>query len=82
MRACPSGGWEVSEAPGKLPGDFLKLFKDLEFFDSVFPNMPDTVAVLALKYLSDYMSRYYDQKVLSEVYSIPLLRRIPIWSGH
>lgn len=48
--------------------------KDLTFFDSVSPNMPDTVAVLALKYLSDYMSRYYGQKVLifMDEYDAPL----------
>lgn len=48
--------------------------KDLTFFDSVSPNMPDTVAVLALKYLSDYMSRYYGQKVLIflDEYDTPL----------
>lgn len=48
--------------------------KDLTFFDSVSPNMQDTVAVLALKYLSDYMSRYYGQKVLifMDEYDTPL----------
>lgn len=48
--------------------------KDLAFFDSLSPNMLDTVAVLALKYLSDYMSRYYGQKVLIflDEYDTPL----------
>lgn len=38
--------------------------KDMEFFDSVSSRMPDDVAVLALKYLSDYLEAYYGQKVL------------------
>ena len=38
--------------------------KELEFFDSVSSKMPDDVAVLALKYLSDYLEAYYGQKVL------------------
>lgn len=48
--------------------------RELEFFDSVSPDMTDAVAVLALKYLSDYMSRYYGQKVLIflDEYDTPL----------
>ena len=48
--------------------------KELEFFDSVSSKMPDDVAVLALKYLSDYMERYYGQKVLIflDEYDTPL----------
>lgn len=48
--------------------------KEQNFFDSVVPEMPDSVAVLALKYLSDYMSRYYGQKVLIflDEYDTPL----------
>ena len=36
--------------------------KELEFFDSVSSRMPDDVAVLALKYLSDYLNTYYGKK--------------------
>lgn len=48
--------------------------REQEFFDSVSSDMPDTVAVLALKYLSDYLSRYYGQKVLIflDEYDTPL----------
>ena len=48
--------------------------KEMEFFDSVSSRMPDDVAVLALKYLSDYMERYYGQKVLIflDEYDTPL----------
>ncbi len=48
--------------------------KELEFFDSVSSRMPDDVAVLALKYLSDYLSRYYGQNVLIflDEYDTPL----------
>ncbi len=38
--------------------------RDRLFFDSVTSDMTDDVAVLALHYLSDYMSRYYGRKVL------------------
>ena len=48
--------------------------KDQEFFDSVSHRMPDDVAELALQYLSDYLSRYYGQKVLIflDEYDTPL----------
>ncbi len=48
--------------------------RELEFFDSVSPDMEDTVAVLALKYLSDYLAAYYGQKVLIflDEYDTPL----------
>ncbi len=48
--------------------------RELDFFDSVSSDMADAVAVLALKYLSDYMSRYYGQKVLIflDEYDTPL----------
>lgn len=48
--------------------------KDMEFFDSVSSRMPDDVAVLALKYLSDYLEAYYSQKVLIllDEYDTPL----------
>ena len=48
--------------------------KDLKFFDSVTHDMPDTAAVLALKYLSDYLCRYYRQKILIflDEYDTPL----------
>ena len=38
--------------------------REQNFFDSVSPEMTDGVAVLALKYLSDYLEAYYGQKVL------------------
>ncbi len=48
--------------------------RELDFFDSVSPDMEDAVAVLALKYLSDYLSVYYGQKVLIflDEYDTPL----------
>ncbi|MCI9150761.1 MAG: AAA family ATPase [Lachnospiraceae bacterium] len=48
--------------------------RELEFFDSVSSRMPDDVAVLALKYLSDYLAAYYGQKVLIflDEYDTPL----------
>ncbi len=48
--------------------------KELEFFDSVSSRMPDDVAVLALKYLSDYLNTYYGKKVLIflDEYDTPL----------
>ncbi|MCI8282633.1 MAG: AAA family ATPase [Lachnospiraceae bacterium] len=48
--------------------------RELEFFDSVSPDMEDTVAVLALKYLSDYLEAYYGRKVLIflDEYDTPL----------
>lgn len=48
--------------------------KEMEFFDSVSPKMSDDVAVLALKYLSDYLERYYGRKVLIflDEYDTPL----------
>jgi len=48
--------------------------QDLNFFDAVAPDMPEDIAVLALKNLSDYLSRYYGQKVLIflDEYDTPL----------
>lgn len=48
--------------------------RDQAFFDAVTSEMSDDVAVLALKYLSDYMSRYYGKKVLIllDKYDTPL----------
>ena len=48
--------------------------REQEFFDSVSPEMADGVAVRALKYLSDYMGRYYGQKILVflDEYDTPL----------
>ena len=48
--------------------------REQNFFDSVSPKMSDDVAVLALKYLSDYLERYYGQKVLIflDEYDTPL----------
>ncbi len=48
--------------------------KDMEFLDSVSSRMSDDVAVLALKYLSDYLAAYYGQKVLIflDEYDTPL----------
>lgn len=48
--------------------------KDMEFYDSVNMNMPDDVADLSIMYLSDYMSRYYEKKViiLLDEYDTPL----------
>ena len=48
--------------------------RDRLFFDSVTSDMTDDVAVLALHYLSDYMSRYYGRKVLIflDEYDTPL----------
>ena len=48
--------------------------QDLKFYDAVTSDMPEDVAVLALKNLSDYMSRYYGQKVLIflDEYDTPL----------
>lgn len=48
--------------------------REQAFFDSVSPQMSDEAAVLALKYLSDYMSRYYGKKVLIflDEYDTPL----------
>ena len=48
--------------------------REQEFFDSVTPDMPDTVAELTLQYLCDYLSRYYGQKalILLDEYDTPL----------
>ncbi|MCI8693928.1 MAG: AAA family ATPase [Lachnospiraceae bacterium] len=48
--------------------------REQNFFDSVSPEMTDDVAVLALKYLSDYLESYYGQKVLIflDEYDTPL----------
>lgn len=48
--------------------------KDLAFFDSVKPDMKDDVAILAIQYMSDYLSRYYGKKVLIflDEYDTPL----------
>lgn len=58
---------------------YLKSGKDIgkeerDFFESVVPDMPDTVAVYSLKYLSDYLARYYGRKVLIllDEYDTPL----------
>lgn len=45
-----------------LRDEMLLNEKELAFFDSVSPDMPENVAVLALKHLSDFMSRYYGKK--------------------
>lgn len=48
--------------------------KEQNFFDAVSPDMSDDIAVLTLKYLSDYLKRYYGQKVLIflDEYDTPL----------
>ncbi len=48
--------------------------KEQAFFDSVTPDMADDTAVLALQYLSDFMSRHYGKKVLifMDEYDTPL----------
>lgn len=48
--------------------------RELAFYDSVDWNMPDNVAALALKKLSEYMSRYYGKNVLifMDEYDTPL----------
>lgn len=48
--------------------------RDREYFDNVREDMSDDVAVVALNYLSDYMSRYYGKKVLIllDEYDTPL----------
>ncbi len=58
---------------------YVKKGKDMgereqKFFDSVTFDMSDDVAELSLQYLSDYLSRYYGQKVLIflDEYDTPL----------
>lgn len=48
--------------------------EDWEFINSVNMDMPDDVASLTLMYLSDYLSRYYNKKVLIflDEYDTPL----------
>lgn len=48
--------------------------KEREFVDSVSFRMPDDIAVLVLKYLSDYQSRFYGKHVLVflDEYDTPL----------
>ena len=48
--------------------------KEREFFDRISPKMEDQIASLALKYLSDFLSRYYGKKViiLLDEYDTPL----------
>ena len=48
--------------------------RDMEFFDSVRVDMPDDVAAVSLKYLSDYLSRYYGKNTLIflDEYDTPL----------
>lgn len=48
---------------------------DKAFFDSVCTDMPDVVATLALRKLSDYLYRYYGKKViiLLDEYDTPML---------
>ena len=48
--------------------------REQHFFDSVTADMSDGTAELALQYLSDYVSRYYDRKVLIflDEYDTPL----------
>ena len=48
--------------------------KDRAYFDSVEENMPDDAAAVAINYMSDYLSRYYNKKVmiLLDEYDTPL----------
>ena len=48
--------------------------KDLAYFDTVDEGMTDDAAVVAINYLSDYLSRYYGKKViiLLDEYDTPL----------
>ena len=48
--------------------------KDCAYFDSVEENMPDDAAAVAINYMSDYLSRYYNKKViiLLDEYDTPL----------
>ena len=48
--------------------------EDWEFINSVNMDMPDDVASLTLMYLSDYLSRFYQKKVLIflDEYDTPL----------
>ena len=38
--------------------------KDLAYFDSVEESMTDDAAAVAINYMSDYLSRYYEKKVM------------------
>ncbi len=55
---------------------FSKLLneKDCAYFDSVEENMSDDAAAVAINYMSDYLSRYYNKKVivLLDEYDTPL----------
>ncbi len=48
--------------------------KDLAYFDSVEESMTDDAAAVAINYMSDYLSRYYEKKVmiLLDEYDTPL----------
>ena len=48
--------------------------KDCAYFDSVEENMLDDAAAVAINYMSDYLSRYYNKKVivLLDEYDTPL----------
>lgn len=48
--------------------------KDLAYFDSVEEGMSDDAAAVAINYMSDYLSRYYEKKViiLLDEYDTPL----------
>ena len=48
--------------------------KDCAYFDSVEENMSDDAAAVAINYMSDYLSRYYNKKVLVllDEYDTPL----------
>ena len=48
--------------------------KDCAYFDSVEENMSDDAAAVAINYMSDYLSRYYNKKVivLLDEYDTPL----------
>ena len=48
--------------------------KDTAYFDSVNAEMEDDMAVVAINYMSDYLSRYYGKKVilLLDEYDTPL----------
>ena len=48
--------------------------REREFFERISPRMEDQIASLALKYLSDFLTRYYGKKViiLLDEYDTPL----------
>lgn len=49
--------------------------KDVTYFNSVNADMDDDIAVLAINYMSDFLNRYYGEKVLIFIdeYDTPLL---------